>query len=76
VSAHIQVTIQRDKNVILAATVRGPFGQTTLSRRELEELLHALHPEFDLRRAEDPELAGSKQKPSLPTGLKEAPAQS
>ena len=71
-SGRIHVTVQRDKNVIVAATVRGPFGQTTLSRRELKELLHALHPEFDLRRAEDPELPGSEQKISLPARLNEA----
>lgn len=38
----IRVTVQRDRNAVVAVTVHGPFGQATLSRRELEHLLAAL----------------------------------
>jgi hypothetical protein len=42
VPTRIQVTVQRDRDAVVAVTVHGPFGQATLSRRELEHLLAAL----------------------------------
>jgi hypothetical protein len=42
VPTRIRVTVQRDKDTVMAVTVHGPFGQATLNRRELEHLLAAL----------------------------------
>jgi hypothetical protein len=42
VPTHIRVTVQRDREAVVAVTVHSAFGQATLSRRELEHLLAAL----------------------------------
>jgi hypothetical protein len=42
VPTRIRVTVQRDRDAVVAVTIHGPFGQATLSRRELEHLLAAL----------------------------------
>ena len=38
----IRVTVERDRDSVVAVTIQGPFGQATLNRRELDQLLAAL----------------------------------